>query len=129
MTDPERRGPQSENPRFETVRSQPNYAGSADGPVRYTRVYVDERPVAYVWVAVDDSAAGVLPIGRTGNNAAAGWYARLRTSYAAGRPPSEMLTRWAGEPLDPTDERSGVVHEGEVREAASLDALKQLAEQ
>ncbi len=129
MTEPQRQGPQSENPHFETVYKPPNYPNSTDGPVRYTPVYVGERPVAYVWAAVDDSAAGVVPIGLPGFNAAAGWVARLRASYAAGRPPSEMLTRWAGKPLDPADERSGVVHEGGEREAASLDALKQLAEQ
>ena len=87
-------GPQSENPHFETVYRPPSYSMSADGPIHYTLVYVDDQPVAYLWAAADGSAAGVLPRGLAGFNAAAGWTARLRQAYAQGVPPLGLRRMW-----------------------------------
>ncbi|MBM7789543.1 hypothetical protein [Tenggerimyces flavus] len=128
MTNEDRGGPQSADPQFRTVWEPGNYANSTDGPVRYTPVYVNDEPVAYLWAATDDSAAGVVPRGPRGFNAAAGWNERLVKAYADGLSATDLLTRWAGTELDPADERSGVVHEGEEREAASLDELKRAAQ-
>lgn len=88
-------GPQSENPRFEPVYEPPSYAGSTDGPIRYTTVYVDDRPV---------------------------------TAYAQGVPPLELLRHWAAKPVDPAEQRCGVVRPDEEREAASLAPLQALAD-
>lgn len=127
MTNEDRGGPQSEDPQFRAVWEPDSYPNTTDGPVRYTPVYVNDEPVAYLWAATDDSAAGVVARGPRGFNAAAGWNARLVKAYAEGLTPSELLTHWAGKELDPADERSGVVLEGKEREAASLDELKQAA--
>lgn len=128
MTNDERGGPQSEDPQFRAVWEPDSYANNTDGPVRYTPVYVDDEPVAYLWAATDDSAAGVVPRGPSGFNAAAGWNARLVQAYADGLSATDLLTHWAGKERDPADERSGVVLEGKERRAASLDELKQAAQ-
>lgn len=123
-----RRGPLSEDPEFRVVSKPATYPRETGGPVRFTTVYVQDQPVAYLWAATDDSAAGVI-YGRSagGGNAGVGWSGRLRRAFANRLTPSEVLRYWAGKPLDPDDERCGVVHADEERELASLAELEALA--
>lgn len=125
------RGPLSEDPEFRLVSELAVYPWTTDGPVRYTSVYVDEQPVAYLWAATDDSAAGVIyrhaALSSGGGNAAVGWGGRLKWAYANKLAPTEVLRQWAGKALDPDDERCGVVHADEEHEVGSLAELQELA--
>lgn len=131
MSDKPRGGPLSEDPVFRVVSEPPRFERTTDGPVRYTTVYVREQPVAYLWASTDDKAAGVFYRQSAGDlgggNAAVGWHGRLRWAYANKLTPTEALQHWAGKPLDPTDEKCGVVREDEEHEAATLAELEKLA--
>lgn len=128
MSDTPRRGPLSEDPEFRVVSKPATYPRETGGPVRFTTVYVQDQPVAYLWAATDDSAAGVISRKSAGGgNAAVGWSGRLRWAFANKLAPTEVLRHWAGKPLDPDDERCGVVHADEEHEAGSLAELQELA--
>ncbi|MBM7786578.1 hypothetical protein [Tenggerimyces flavus] len=131
MSDLPRGGPLSEDPEFRVVSEPESYADTTAGPIRYTTVYVSDQPVAYVWAATDDTAAGVLyrqsALDTGGGNASVGWWGRLDWAFANRLTPSEVLRHWAGKPLDPDDERCGVVRADEEHELATLAELEELA--
>ncbi len=88
-------------------------------------------PSPTLWAATDDSAAGVIyresALDTGGGNASVGWWGRLDWAFANRFTPTEVLRHWAGKPLDPDDERCGVVHDDEEHEVGSLAELQELA--
>jgi hypothetical protein len=120
------RGPMSEDPEFRLVSAPESYPKTTSSAVRYVPVRRGDRELGYLWVSVDDDAAGFVwrPDQRPDSfNTGQVWVKRLRAAKAEGLTPAELLQRWVGHPED----EGGHVPTGAEQTAPGLDALKALA--
>jgi hypothetical protein len=111
-------------PRFRCVRAPATYPRTTDGPVRYVPVSRAERLMGYLWVAVDDDAADFVARDDAGDEACnvdVVWVARLRASRKRRAAAAEAFEYWLA-----NGETEGMTI-GEEREAASVDAVRDLA--
>ena len=111
-------------PRFKCVRAPATYPRATDGAVRYVPVSMSGRVMGYLWVATDDDAADFLPRDEAGDDALnvdVVWVARLRASRKRRAPAAEAFAFWLA-----NGATEGMTL-GEAAEAASLDALHDLA--
>lgn len=111
-------------PRFRCVRAPATYPRVTDGPVRYAPVSMGGRVTGYLWVAADEDAADFVPRDDAGDealNADVAWVARLRASRKRRATATEAFEYWLA-----NGSTDGMTM-GEPRDAASLDALHDLA--
>jgi hypothetical protein len=109
------------------VDAPPHYGYTTGNPVRHVSVANDDGVLGYLWAADADDAAGFEPRPAAGGdafNASVWWYQRLRECKARNLLPSQAIAELAEHPGGP---RTGHVVRGSDGEAASLDALKELA--
>ncbi|MFC0531053.1 hypothetical protein [Phytohabitans kaempferiae] len=105
-------------------RLRPRYRTVTEAPVRYLTVVKDGRTMGYLWASTTDDAASYERRGFDveDNDVWGAWVARLEEAAREGVAPLEALRRWAGQPAGGAGEAGT-----EEREAASLDALKEIA--
>jgi hypothetical protein len=109
---------------------KPGYSFLTESAVRYVPVTNAGEVLGYLWAAVDDDAADFvprLPAEERGNLAMGPWISRLDQAKQEGLTPIEALRRWIGEPEDAR--AGGIAGDAEIREASSLEALKEIARQ
>ncbi|MFC9931247.1 hypothetical protein [Streptomyces sp. NPDC127190] len=108
-------------------RSEDEYESYTEHPVRYFAVQREARTLGFVWASADDAAAGCVPRTAAGDEAfdvGAGWLLRLREAHSQGLSPLAALDWLAQGPPHP---ELGLITEGSLQEAESLDALEELS--
>jgi hypothetical protein len=107
---------------------QPGFKFLTDSAVRYVPVMLGGQVLGYLWAAVDDDAADFMPrsqVGAPANLAMRPWIERLDQAKQEGLSPMEALRRWIGQPEDP--DVGGIAAGAEIRDAPSVEALKEIA--
>lgn len=126
MEDQPRRGPMSEDPRFQTVSAPDEFPITTDGAVRFVPVTRRGTVVGYIWAAVANDAAGYVPreaAGDDGFNTGVRWVERLLWAKANGLAPLDVLAQWAGQP---EDDRAGYVPPDVAAAASTAASLSDL---